>query len=274
MEKTPSVILEAGRADRQYWHDLWRYRELFVFLAWRDLSVRYKQTAVGVAWALVRPFITMVVFSLFGKLTNMETGGVPLPIMTFAAILPWTLFSSALSESAGSLLGNANLISKVYFPRLILPATSLMVCLVDFLISLAFLGVLMAWFQFWPTWRLLTLPLFTLSALLSSVAVGLWMASLTVKYRDFRVVVPFIIQFGTFVSPIAFLSSIIPEKWRLLYSLNPMVGVIDGFRWAVLGQSVEFYWPGLIVSIGLSIGLLWTGIWYFRRTEKTFADVI
>lgn len=274
MEKTPSVILEAGRADRQYWHDLWRYRELFVFLAWRDLSVRYKQTAVGVAWALVRPFITMVVFSLFGKLTNMETGGVPLPIMTFAAILPWTLFSSALSESAGSLLGNANLISKVYFPRLILPATSLMVCLVDFLISLAFLGVLMAWFQFWPTWRLLTLPLFTLSALLSSVAVGIWMASLTVKYRDFRVVVPFIIQFGTFVSPIAFLSSIIPEKWRLLYSLNPMVGVIDGFRWAVLGQSVEFYWPGLIVSIGLSIGLLWTGIWYFRRTEKTFADVI
>ena len=274
MEKTPSVILEAGRADRQYWHDLWRYRELFVFLAWRDLAVRYKQTAVGVAWALVRPFITMVVFSLFGKLTNMETGGVPLPIMTFAAILPWTLFSSALSESAGSLLGNANLISKVYFPRLILPATSLMVCLVDFLISLAFLGVLMAWFQFWPTWRLLTLPLFTLSALLSSVAVGIWMASLTVKYRDFRVVVPFIIQFGTFVSPIAFLSSIIPEKWRLLYSLNPMVGVIDGFRWAVLGQSVEFYWPGLIVSIGLSIGLLWTGIWYFRRTEKTFADVI
>ena len=274
MEKTPSVILEAGRADRQYWHDLWRYRELFVFLAWRDLSVRYKQTAVGVAWALVRPFITMVVFSLFGKLTNMETDGVPQPIMTFAAILPWTLFSSALSESAGSLLGNANLISKVYFPRLILPATSLMVCLVDFLISLAFLGVLMAWFQYWPTWRLLTLPLFTLSALLSSVAVGIWMASLTVKYRDFRVVVPFIIQFGTFISPIAFPSSIVPEKWRLLYSFNPMVGVIDGFRWAVLGKSAEFYWPGLIVSIVLSIGLLWTGIWYFRRTEKTFADVI
>lgn len=274
MEKTPSVILEAGRADRQYWHDLWRYRELFVFLAWRDLSVRYKQTAVGVAWALVRPFITMVVFSLFGALTNTDTGGAPRAIMTFTAILPWTLFSSAMSESAGSLLGNSNLISKVYFPRLILPATSLMVCLVDFLISLGFLGVLMVWYQYWPTWRVLTLPLFTLSALLSSIAVGLWMASLTVKYRDFRVVVPFILQFGTFVSPIAFLSSIIPEKWRLLYSLNPMVGVIDGFRWAVLGQSVEFYWPGLILSVLLSIGLLWTGIWYFRRTEKTFADVI
>ena len=274
METTNSVILEAGRADRQYWRDIWRFRELFVFLAWRDLAVRYKQTAVGVSWALVRPFVTMVVFSLFGKLTNMSTDGAPLPIMTFAAILPWTLFSSALSESAGSLLGNANLISKVYFPRLILPATSLIVCFVDFLISLAFLGVLMVWFQYWPTLRILTLPLFTLSALLSSVAVGIWMASLTVKYRDFRVVVPFIIQFGTFISPIAFLSNIVPEKWRLLYSLNPMVGVIDGFRWAVLGQSVSFYWPGLLLSIVLSIGLLWTGILYFRRTEKTFADVI
>ena len=274
METTNSVILEAGRADRQYWRDIWRFRELFVFLAWRDLAVRYKQTAVGVSWALVRPFVTMVVFSLFGKLTNMSTDGAPLPIMTFAAILPWTLFSSALSESAGSLLGNANLISKVYFPRLILPATSLIVCFVDFLISLAFLGVLMVWFQYWPTLRILTLPLFTLSALLSSVAVGIWMASLTVKYRDFRVVVPFIIQFGTFISPIAFLSNIVPEKWRLLYSLNPMVGVFDGFRWAVLGQSVSFYWPGLLLSIVLSIGLLWTGILYFRRTEKTFADVI
>ncbi len=274
METTNSVILEAGRADRQYWRDIWRFRELFVFLAWRDLAVRYKQTAVGVAWALVRPFVTMVVFSVFGKLTNMSTDGAPLPIMTFAAILPWTLFSSALSESAGSLLGNANLISKVYFPRLILPATSLIVCFVDFLISLAFLGVLMVWFQYWPTLRILTLPLFTLSALLSSVAVGIWMASLTVKYRDFRVVVPFIIQFGTFISPIAFLSNIVPEKWRLLYSLNPMVGVIDGFRWAVLGQSVSFYWPGLLLSTVLSVVLLWTGILYFRRTEKTFADVI
>lgn len=274
METPQTLTLEAGRADRQYWRDLWRYRELFLFLAWRDLAVRYKQTAVGVVWALFRPFMTMIVFSLFGALANTDTGGTPRPLMTFAGALPWGLFAAVMTEAAGSLLGNSNLVSKVYFPRLILPATTLLVCLVDFLISLAFLGLLMAWFQYWPTVRILAVPGLIAVALLASVAVGLWMAALTVKYRDFRVIVPFIIQIGTFISPIAIRSEAVPEQWRLLYSLNPMVGVIDGFRWALLGTSDPFYWPGFIASIVLSLFLLVTGIWYFRRTEKTFADVI
>lgn len=274
MEKPHTLTLEAGRADRQYWRDLWRYRELFLFLAWRDLAVRYKQTAVGVVWALVRPFMTMVVFSLFGAMANTDTGGVPRPLMTFAGALPWSLFAAVMTEAAGSLLGNSNLVSKVYFPRLILPATTLLVCLVDFLISLVFLGVLMTWFQYWPTLRILAIPGLVLVALLASVAVGLWMAALTVKYRDFRMVVPFIIQVGMFISPIAIRSEAAPENLRLLYSLNPMVGVIDGFRWALLGTADPFYWPGFITSIVLSLLLLVTGIWYFRRTEKTFADVI
>lgn len=269
------LVIEAGRIERQYWKDLWRYRELFYFLAWRDILVRYKQTAMGVAWALIRPLLTMLVFTIvFGKLAQLPANGVPYPILVFAAMLPWQFFANALSECSNSLIGNANLISKVYFPRLIVPASSVMVSFVDFLLSGTILLALMAWYNFVPSWRILALPLLILIAFAASLGAGLWLAALNVKYRDFRYIVPFIVQFGLYISPVGFSSSIVPEQWRWLYSLNPMVGVIDGFRWAIVGSSSELYWPGFLFSLGL-VGLLCvSGVWYFRRTERTFADVI
>ncbi len=272
---TPELIIEAGRTERQYWRDLWRYRELFYFLAWRDILVRYKQTAIGIAWALIRPFLTMVVFSVvFGQLAKLPSQGVPYPILVFAGMLPWQFFSNALSECSNSLIGNANLISKVYFPRLIVPTSAVIVSFVDFMISGIILLGLMAWYNFVPSWRITTLPIFVLIAFAASMGAGLWLAALNVKYRDFRFVVPFIIQFGLYISPVGFSSSIVPEQWRLLYSLNPMVGVIDGFRWAILGGDSAIYWQGFSLSIALVFVMLWSGIWYFRKTEKTFADVI
>jgi lipopolysaccharide transport system permease protein len=269
------LVIEAGRTERQYWQDLWRYRELFYFLAWRDILVRYKQTAIGIAWALIRPFLTMVVFTIvFGQLAKLPSQGVPYPILVFAGLLPWQFFSNALSECSGSLVGNANLISKVYFPRLIVPASAVIVSLVDFMISGMILLGLMAWYNFIPDWRILTLPLFILIALLASMGAGLWLAALTVEYRDFRFIVPFIVQFGLYISPVGFSSSIVPEQWRLLYSLNPMVSVIDGFRWAILGGDAKIDLPGFSLSLSLVFLLLWSGIWYFRRMERTFADVI
>jgi lipopolysaccharide transport system permease protein len=274
--KTEELIIEAGRTERQYWQDIWRYRELFYFLAWRDILVRYKQTLIGIAWALIRPFLTMVVFTVvFGKLAKLDTaGGPPYPILVFAAMLPWQFFSSALSECSNSLVTNANLISKVYFPRLVVPASAVIVSFVDFLVSGMILLALMAWYNFVPSWRILTLPLFIVIAFAASMGAGLWLAALNVKYRDFRYVVPFIVQFGLYISPVGFTSSIVPPQWRLLYSLNPMVGVIDGFRWAILGGAVNFYWPGFTLSLGLVVLLLVSGIWYFRKMERTFADVI
>lgn len=269
------LIIEAGRTENQYWKDLWRYRELFYFLAWRDILVRYKQTAIGVTWALIRPFLTMVVFTfVFGQLAKLPSQGVPYPILVFAGMLPWQFFSNALSECSNSLIGNANLISKVYFPRLIVPTSAVIVSFVDFLISGMILLGLMAWYNFVPDWRILTLPLFILISCAASMGVGLWLAALNVQYRDFRFVVPFIIQFGLYISPVGFSSSIVPEQWRLLYSLNPMVGVIDGFRWAILGGKSTIYLPGFSLSLALVFLLLWSGIWYFRKMEKTFADVI
>ncbi|MDX2254486.1 MAG: ABC transporter permease [Pseudanabaenaceae cyanobacterium bins.39] len=270
------LVIEAGRTERQYWKDLWRYRELFYFLAWRDILVRYKQTAIGVAWALIRPFLTMVVFTvIFGSLAGLKAPqGVPYPILVFAGMLPWQFFSNALGECSNSLIGNANLISKVYFPRLIVPTSAIIVSFVDFMISGIILLGLMAWFNFVPSWRIVTLPLFILIASAASLGVGLWLAALTVKYRDFRFVVPFIIQFGLYISPVGFSSAIVPEQWRLIYSINPMVGVIDGFRWAIIGGDVGLYVPGFLISLALVFLLLWSGIWYFRKTEKTFADVI
>jgi lipopolysaccharide transport system permease protein len=270
------LIIEAGRTERHYWADLWRYRELFYFLAWRDILVRYKQTSVGVAWALLRPFLTMVVFTIvFGKLGKFPSeGAAPYPIMVFAAMLPWQFFANSLSEASNSLVGNANLISKVYFPRLIIPSSSIITSFVDFLISTLIMVGLMLWYQFVPGWRLLTLPLFIAVAFAAAMGIGLWLTALNVKYRDFRYIVPFIVQFGLYISPVGFSSSIVPEKWRLLYSLNPMVGVIDGFRWAILGGDVRIFWPGFLISNALVLFFLVTGIWYFRRTEKTFADVI
>jgi lipopolysaccharide transport system permease protein len=273
--KSPELIIEAGRAEQQYWRDLWRYRELFYFLAWRDILVRYKQTAIGVAWALIRPFLTMVVFTvIFGKLAKLPSEGVPYPILVFAAMLPWQFFANSLSESSSSLIGNANLISKVYFPRLIVPTSAIVVSFVDFLISGIILLGLMAWYNFVPSWRILTLPLFVIIAFAASLGAGLWLASLNVQYRDFRYIVPFLVQFGLYVSPVGFSSSIVPPQWRFIYSLNPMVGVIDGFRWAILGGESQLYLPGFLLSVGLVVLLLASGIWYFRKMERTFADVI
>jgi lipopolysaccharide transport system permease protein len=269
------LVIEAGRTEQQYWKDIWRYRELFYFLAWRDILVRYKQTAIGMAWALIRPFLTMVVFTVvFGNLAKLPSEGVPYPILVFAGMLPWQFFSTALSECSNSLISNANLISKVYFPRLIVPTSAVIVSFVDFMISGIILLGLMAWYNYVPSWRILTLPLFIGIAFAASVGVGLWLAALNVEYRDFRYIVPFIVQFGLYISPVGFSSNIVPEKWRLLYSLNPMVGVIDGFRWAILGGESKLYWSGFILSVGLVVLLLISGIWYFRKMERTFADVI
>jgi lipopolysaccharide transport system permease protein len=269
------IIIEAGRTEAQYWRDLYRYRELFYFLSWRDILVRYKQTVIGIAWAVVRPFLTMVVFTIvFGKLAKLPSEGAPYPVLVFSAVLPWQFFANALSETSNSLIGNANLISKIYFPRLIIPASSVITSFVDFLISGAILIALMIWYQFLPGWRAVTLPLFVAIAFAASIGCGLWLAALNVKYRDFRYIIPFIVQFGLFISPVGFSSGIVPEKWRMLYSLNPMVGVIDGFRWAIIGGETLIYWPGFVVSLSLVVVLLISGIGYFRKTEKTFADVI
>jgi lipopolysaccharide transport system permease protein len=271
----PELIIEAGRAERQYWQDLWRYRELFYFLAWRDILVRYKQTAIGIAWALIRPFLTMVVFTVvFGNLAKLPSEGVPYPILVFSAMLPWQFFANALSECSNSLIGNANLISKVYFPRLIVPISAIVVSFVDFMISGIILLGLMAYYAYVPSWRILMLPVFVAIAFAASIGAGLLFASLNVKYRDFRFIVPFITQIGLYISPVGFSSNIVPEQYRLLYSLNPMVGVIDGFRWSILGGDSKLYLPGLALSMGLVLVLLIVGIVYFRKVERMFADVI
>ncbi len=270
-----TLIIEAGRAERHYWRDLWRFRELFFFLAWRDILVRYKQTSIGVVWALARPLITMLVFTVvFSKLAKLPSEGVPYPILIFAALLPWQFFSSAFSGAGDSLISNAGMISKVYFPRLVIPASALVVSFVDFLISCVILVGLMVWYGFAPNIRMLTLPLFILVAFAAAMGAGLWIAALNVKYRDFRIIVPFVVQIGLYISPVGFSSSIVPGQWRFLYSLNPMVGVIDGFRWAILGGNTQIYWPGFLLSISLVMVMLVTGIVYFRKTEKTFADII
>jgi lipopolysaccharide transport system permease protein len=275
MQPQTEIIIEAGRTERQYWKDLWRYRELFYFLAWRDVLVRYKQTVIGVAWSLIRPLLTMVVFTVvFGHLAKLPSQGVPYPLLVLAGMLPWQFFSSALSEASNSLVGNANLISKVYFPRLVIPTSAVIVSFVDFLISFVILIGLMIFYQYVPDWKILTLPLFLILAFAAAMGVGLWLTTLNVKYRDFRYVIPFVVQFGLYISPVGFSSQIVPAQWQLLYSLNPMVGVIDGFRWALLGGAVEINWGGFWISTALVAVLLWTGILYFRKMEKTFADVI
>jgi len=269
------LVIEAGRTERHYWKDLWRYRELFYFLAWRDILVRYKQTIIGVAWAILRPVLTMLVFTVvFGKLAKLPSGGAPYPIMVYAALLPWQFFAASFAEGGNSLIVNTSMISKVYFPRLVLPTTAVIVSFVDFLISFAILLAMMLWYEFIPEVRIFMLPLFILIAFAASMAGGLWIAALNVKYRDFRYIIPFIVQFGLYISPVGFTSSIVPDKWRLLYSLNPMVGVIDGFRWAILGGEYQLYMPGFLLSLALVALILISGIVYFRKTEKTFADVI
>jgi lipopolysaccharide transport system permease protein len=270
------IVIEAGRTEGHYWRDLWRYRELFRVLAWRDVAVRYKQTVIGVTWAIIRPFLTMVVFTvIFGKLANLPSDGTaPYAIMVFAGMLPWTFFSSALADASNSLLGGANLISKVYFPRLILPLASIGVALVDFAVNFAMLIALMIWYRFVPSWQIVLLPLFMMVAIFASLGPGLWLTALNVKYRDFRYVIPFLLQFGLYVSPVGYSSNIVPEQWRLLYSLNPMVGVIDGIRWCTLGGQSRLYMSGFPLSIGVTAFFLWFGIRQFRKTENTAVDLI
>lgn len=270
------IILESGRAERNYWRDLWRYRELFQVLAARDVSVRYKQTVIGIVWAVLRPFLTMIIFTIiFSRIAKLPSeGDAPYALMVLAGLLPWTFFSTALGDASLSLVTNSNLISKVYFPRLIIPTATIVVSFVDLLISFSILIVMMAWYRFLPSATILALPLFILLAFLASLGPGLWITALNVKYRDFRYIVPFFLQFGVYVSPVGFSSSAVPEQWRLLYSLNPMVGVIDGFRWSILGGAAGIYWPGLGLSIFVTACFLWLGVRQFRKTEKTFADLV
>lgn len=270
-----TIVIEAGRAERHYWRDIWRYRELLFFLVWRDLLVRYKQTVLGVAWAWLKPLITMLVFTVvFGKLAKLPSGDTPYAILVFAGLLPWLFFSNAVAETGNSLVSNSHLISKVYFPRIIIPCASVLVSLVDLLISSVLLVVLMLWHGYWPTWHVIFLPLFVLLAAMISTGVGLWLAALNVRYRDVRYIVPFALQIGMYVSPVGFSSSVVPEKWQMPYCLNPMVGVIDGFRWTLLSGNIQVLWQGIAFSAALSLILLFSGIRNFRKTEQTFADVI
>src|SRR5271154_3303071 len=270
------IIIEAGRYEHNYWVDLWRYRELFRVLVWRDLAVRYKQTVIGAAWAIIRPFVTMLVFTIiFGRIAKLPSDGTaPYPLMVFAGLLPWAFFSTGLSEASNSLISNSNLISKGYFPRLIVPTATVVVAFVDFLISFLMLILLMAWFQYPPGWQMLMLPAFTLLAFLASIGPALWITALNVKYRDFRYIIPFIVQFGLYVSPVGFSLNVIPEPWRLLYSFNPMVGVIDGFCWGILNGPSQLYLPGLVASVCVALFFLWLRLYRFRSMEKSFADLI
>ena len=270
------LVIEPGRTERHYWLELWRYRELFLVLAWRDLAVRYKQTIIGVLWALIRPLLTMLVFTvIFGRIAKLPSDGTaPYALMVFAGMLPWTFVSVAFSEASNSLISNSNLISKVYFPRLLVPAATFAVAFADFLISFCILIGLFVWYKFIPGWEMVLLPVFILLGVLASLGPSLWITALNVKYRDFRYVIPFVLQFGLYVSPVGFSSSVVPEQWRFLYSLNPMVGVIDGFRWCVLNGQSEIYLPGLMLSLCITVFFLWFGINQFRKMEKHFADLL
>lgn len=272
--------IEAGRTERHYWLDLWRYRELLFILAWRDVAVRYKQTAAGTAWAVLQPVLMMAIMTVvFGKVAGLPSDhGAPYALMVLAGMLPWQFVANALSTAGQSLINNASLISKVYFPRLIVPLSSIAVSLVDFAVTCAILGALMLWYHVWPTWRLVTLPLLLLLAIIATLGPSLIVAAMAVRYRDLRFVLPFVVQFGLYVSPVAYGSDVVRAKLGptafAIYSLNPLVGVIDGFRWAVLGGSgapdPATMWP----AVGLAVAGLSVGLVYFRRTERAFADVI
>jgi lipopolysaccharide transport system permease protein len=274
MDENFDLIIESGKAEREYWKDLWRFRELFFFLAWRDILVRYKQTVIGVLWSILRPVLTTIAFVLvFHKVAKLDSEGIPYPILVFVALLPWQLFSNAISEASNSLIANSNMISKVYFPRLIIPISSIIVALVDFAIAGAIMIAMFIWYDFMPSYRFIYLPFFIGLALATSMGFGILLAALNVKYRDFRYVVPFIVQFGLYISPVGFESRNVPESWRFLYSLNPMVGVIDGFRWCLLGNE-NIYWPGIYISTVMISLVMIVSLKYFRKTEKTFADRI
>jgi lipopolysaccharide transport system permease protein len=268
------LVIEKGASEKHYWRDIWRYRELFYILSWRDLKVRYKQTVIGAAWSVIRPILTTIIFTVvFNRVAKLSSpGDAPYALMVFAGMVPWQFFANALSEASNSLIGNANLITKVYFPRMIVPASAVITSLVDLLISLGIMVVMFFIYRYVPSWKVIFLPLFIVIAFISAIGVGLYITALNVKYRDFRYIIPFIVQFGLYVTPVGFSSSVIPEKWRLVYAINPMVGVIDGFRWSLLGQPLNI--PSLLISVGVSMLFLWYGVRYFKKTEKSFADNI
>ena len=272
--------IEPGRSERNYWKDLWRYRELFYILSWRDLKVRYKQTIIGVLWSVLRPLLTMMIFTfVFGEIAKFPVpDGIKYPVLVFAGLLPWQFFATGLSEASNSLIGNERLISKVYFPRMIIPASSVITSLADFLISLVLMFGLLVWYDVIPSANMVFLPLFIIMAFFTSFGIGLWLTSLNVKYRDFKHVVPFIVQIGLYISPVGFTSStastIIPEKYRLLYYINPMAGVIDGFRWCFFGNRTPLNWNGILLSLVVTLFFLFIGIRTFRKMEKFFADLI
>ncbi|MBS1980344.1 MAG: ABC transporter permease [Bacteroidetes bacterium] len=272
--KSDRIIIEAGRTEKNYWRDLWHFRELFYILSWRDIKVRYKQTVIGAAWSIVRPLLTTIIFTIvFSRVAKLGSPpGVPYAIMVFCGMLPWQFFANAMSEASNSLIGNANLVSKVYFPRMIIPASSIITSLVDFGISFLLLLCMMVFYQYVPDVKIFLLPLFVVMAFLAAFGVGVYLTALNVRYRDFRYIIPFIVQFGMYVTPVGFSSDVVPAKWRLVYSLNPMVGVVDGFRWCIIGQPI--YIPGFLISIAVIVVFLYLGISYFRKTEKSFADNI
>lgn len=270
------LVLTSASAQKQYWRDIRGFRELLLILAWRDITVRYKQTVIGAVWAILRPLLTMAIFTIiFSKVAGLPSSGdAPYALLVLAGMLPWILFSSSLGDASNSLIANSNLISKVYFPRIIIPIASIAVSIVDFLVSFLIMLIMLLYYQFWPGWQILWTPVFISLAILASLGPGLLAASLNVKYRDFRFIIPFLLQLGIYVSPVGFSSELIPEKWRLLYALNPMVGVIDGFRWCVLGSDSPIYWPSFFVSLSVIFFFLWLGIRVFRTSEKVFADLI
>ncbi len=274
MEKV--TIIEAGRSERHYWLELWRYRELFQVLAWRDSSIRYKQTAIGAVWALIRPLLTMLIFTIiFERVAKLPSdGSAPYALMVFAGMLPWSFFATGLADASNSLISNANLISKVFFPRLIVPTAMIIVSFVDFLISFVILLAMLVWYRFLPGWQIVFLPLFIALAFLASLGPSLWITALNVQYRDFRYIIPFMVQFGLYVSPVGFSSSVVPQQWRILYGLNPIVGVIDGFRWCILNGQSQLDATSLISSVGVTSFFLWFGVRQFRKMERGFADLI
>lgn len=272
--ETNELVLEAGRSNARYWSDLWRYRELLGFLAWRDIKVRYKQAVLGVAWALVQPIVTMTIFTfVFGRLAKMPDGGVPYPLLVLAGLLPWQLFSAGLSGASASVVGNSHLITKVYFPRLVVPLSAIGVALVDFLVVFALFVALSLWYGLIPSWHYLLLPAFGALTLLLALGAGLWLTSLTVKYRDFRFIVPFLLQIGLFACPVGFRTDYL-QSWRPVLALNPLTGVIDGFRWCLLHGDQRLDIWSLAYAVGLTLVLLFSGFRYFRSTERQFADII
>jgi lipopolysaccharide transport system permease protein len=272
-EEPHVLVLAAGEADQRFWRDLWHYRDLLIFLAWRDIAVRYRQTIAGVAWALLQPAMTMILFTIiFGRLAHMDGGGMPYPLLVLAGLIPWQLFSAALTGSGDSLVANAGLISKVYFPRIIIPMAAVSVAIVNALVALGLLAVLMPCYGVWPTWRLVALPLLLMLTALIALGAGLVVSAMGVRYRDIRFVLPFVVQCGFFAAPVGYSTVVVPEHWRLVFALNPMVGVMEGFRWSILGHAVQELPQMLAMSAATMVVLLVVGRWAFRAVERDAAD--